>query len=378
MKQQRLVALDWMRGIVMILMVTDHASEAFNADRLVVDSAFFPGWDQPFDTLQFLFRWLSHLCAPVFVFLAGSSLALSISRRVESRVSAWRIDRDLIIRGLVIIGVEVTFIDWMWFPGGLLLQVMFAIGSSFLLMIGLRRLPSVLLIVLAPALLLLGEYTFTGEFGQLSTPRRLLQGVLLDGGYFVFEFTDKALMVAYPTLPWCAIMILGFVFGRWLVDREDHRATAKKLFGLGALSLTLFAVVRGLNGSLGNLGLTRVDDSLVRWLQVSKYPPSLTFIALELGIMLLILAALFRIDHVRKAEVNRFNPVLVFGQTAFFFYVAHIFLLETAAQQMGLYMAGTLREATIAVLVALVVLYPACLLYRRVKSKYSRSLLRYF
>lgn len=362
----------------MVLMVTDHASEAFNAERLVADSALFPGWDEPISTVQFLFRWMSHLCAPVFVFLAGTSLALSLARSVERGVTSWSLDRDLLVRGVIIIGVDLTFINWLWFPGGLLFQVMFAIGSSFLLMVLFRRLPSWFLLALAPAFLLLCESTRTGSFGLPSTPRWILQGALLDGGYYVFEFTDKALMIAYPALPWCALMIMGFVLGRWLNTQSDKRVIAKRLLLLGIGSLAAFVLIRGANASFGNLGLTRVDGSLVRWLQVSKYPPSLTFVSLELGIMLLMLAAFFRIEHAREGEASQLNPFLVFGQTAFFFYVAHIFLLEMSARQLDVYMSGTLADAVLATLAALVVLYPICLLYRRVKRSYPRSALRYF
>ena len=82
----------------MVIMATDHASEAINAARPVTDSALFPGWDGPLDTGQFLFRWLSHLCAPVFLFLAGTSLALSIERKRAAGVGSASIDRDLLIR----------------------------------------------------------------------------------------------------------------------------------------------------------------------------------------------------------------------------------------------------------------------------------------
>ncbi|MFT7464166.1 MAG: putative membrane protein, partial [Pseudohongiellaceae bacterium] len=144
--KHRMQALDWMRGIVMVIMVTDHASEAFNAARPVTDSVLLPSWDQPLDALQFPFRWLSHICAPVFLFLAGTSLALSLGRKLARGTSGWSIDKDLLIRGLLILGVDLFLINLVWHPGALLLQVMYAIGLSMICMIGLRRLPDGLLI----------------------------------------------------------------------------------------------------------------------------------------------------------------------------------------------------------------------------------------
>ncbi len=375
--KHRLPALDWMRGVVMMLMVTDHAGEAFNADRPVTDSALFPGWEQPLDTLQFLVRWASHLCAPVFVFLAGTSLALSIERKLARGAKPWNIDRDLIIRAALMFAVELTLINWLWFPGGVLFQVMFAIGASMLLMVGLRRLPTPGLVVLAPAMLLACEWSRTGSLGLMSTPWNLAQALLLNGGYFQFEFTEQALMIAYPALPWCAIMVMGWVFGRWLLTQGEGALVAKKLLVTGLASLLIFGVVRGANESFGNLALLRTDNSLVQWLHVSKYPPSLSFVALELGIMFVLLGAFFARTQSTNGEVNRLNPVLVFGQTAFFFYLAHILLIEKVAQQTDLYMAGTLKDGLLASLLTLAVLYPICLLYRSVKAKYSRSLLRY-
>ena len=127
--QHRLPALDWMRGIVMLLMATDHASEAFNASRPTLDSILF-GKQVALDPLQFAHRWLSHLCAPTFLFLAGTSLALSINRRIHRGASPGSIDRDLLVRGLIVFGVDLLFINWFWSPGFLVLQVMTAIGLA--------------------------------------------------------------------------------------------------------------------------------------------------------------------------------------------------------------------------------------------------------
>ena len=147
--RHRLHALDWMRGIAMILMATDHASAAFNSHRLVTDSSMFYAAGTPLPWLDFLFRWASHLCAPTFLFLAGVSLALSVDRRRASGVSEAKIDRDLLLRGLLILLVDLTIISWIWTPGSILLQVMYAIGLSMILMIPARRLPLVALLSVA-------------------------------------------------------------------------------------------------------------------------------------------------------------------------------------------------------------------------------------
>src|SRR5262245_50775314 len=127
----RVVAFDWMRGLVMVLMTVDHASEMFNAGRFVTDAAFLykPGAHLPL--VQFLVRWMTHLCAPTFVFLAGTSLALSSEKRLRAGESAASITRNILIRGLLIAALDPLWMSWAFTPGSILLQVLSAIGTSF-------------------------------------------------------------------------------------------------------------------------------------------------------------------------------------------------------------------------------------------------------
>ena len=153
--EQRWVAIDWLRGFVMILMAIDHASATFNAGRLAVDSmypvaAFFvQGWEPGtvLDGAQFFTRWITHLCAPTFLFLSGTSLAISVAGRTARGASPGAIDRHLVARGRRPDRTSKRF--WLSLgPSGqagryfLVLQVLFAIGASLIAMAALRRLPS--------------------------------------------------------------------------------------------------------------------------------------------------------------------------------------------------------------------------------------------
>ena len=109
--KHRLPALDWLRGLVMILMASDHASGAFNAARPVTDSVYLYDPQQQLGAIEFIYRWLSHLCAPTFLFLAGTALALSIERKKKRGISASTIDRELLIRGLLIFGVDLIILN---------------------------------------------------------------------------------------------------------------------------------------------------------------------------------------------------------------------------------------------------------------------------
>ncbi|MDT8435782.1 MAG: heparan-alpha-glucosaminide N-acetyltransferase domain-containing protein [Gemmatimonadota bacterium] len=388
--RRRLPAIDWMRGIVMILMATDHASSAFNSGRLVTDSALMYAAGMPLPPVQFFHRWLSHLCAPTFLFLAGTALALSIERKAARGDSGRTIDRDMLVRGLIILSVDLFIINLFWFPGAILLQVMYAIGLAMVMMIPLRRLPSPVLLAAGAALLFAAERFLPDGLAVPGDPASALAALAFGAGMFdtslealgpwaALGFPDKVLS-AYPLFPWLAMMMFGWVFGRWLLacrEAPDAEARSARLLawtGLGALGV--FGVIRGFN-TFGNQRLYRLDDSWIQWLHVSKYPPSVAFTALELGLMCLILAGLFLLQRRQGESVNRDNPVLVFGQTAFFFYVLHIVFFEVTARLLWLHAQAGLAVSTVAMTVGLVVLYPVCRWYRGVKARHAGTVLRY-
>ena len=130
---KRIATIDWMRGFVMVLMVIDHASMAFDGSHLSSDSAFFPdAGTMALPAAEFFTRWITHLCAPTFVFLAGTSLALSIERRVARGVAAWEIDRNILTRGAIIALLDLTVISLG--SGRLGFGVLYAIGMSMMCM----------------------------------------------------------------------------------------------------------------------------------------------------------------------------------------------------------------------------------------------------
>jgi uncharacterized membrane protein len=371
-------------------MASDHASGAFNAGRLVTDSVFLYDPGQELGVLQFANRWISHLCAPTFLFLAGTSLALSIEHKKRRGILSAAIDRDLLIRGLIILSVELFFINWFWLPGTLLLQVMYAIGLGMILMIPLRRLPTpwvvaAALVILASAELFLGDHFIVPFSPSAIASTFLIRAGVIDTPIESVEIFSRiglvdTITIAYPLLPWAAMMMLGWGFGRHLLlgfnRSTTRRSPANLLLVCGGFALFVFVVLRGMN-AYGNMRLLRLDNSWIQWLHVSKYPPSLTFTTLELGLMALILSALFRWQHALGNKTHNRNPILVFGQTAFFFYVLHILVLEVAGRALGMLHKHGLRESSLATILVLVILYPVCLWYRQYKAAHSGSWVRF-
>ena len=371
---QRLPAIDWMRGIVLVIMVTDHASAAFNANRLFTDTAMWYQAGQSLPVLEFANRWISHLCAPVFLFLAGTALFLSLSRKGNDGMKSGSIDADLLIRGALILAVDLTLISYFWFPVAIVLQVMYAIGLSMMAMTVLRRLTPGLNLILALILITLPEFFARTTMPVPDGVWPHLQAFLFSAGSMVFSLgdTNVQIVVGYPLSSWLGVMLLGWCFGYAL--KKTGGMSPGRLLIAGLVCLMMFVTIRGVNG-FGNMLLPRDDGSLIQWLHVSKYPPSLSFLALELGLMLLMLAGLFHWQN--RTEASRNNWLLLFGQTSLFFYVAHVVLLELGARALGVYQTSDLIASWWASLVTLALLVPLCFGFRRLKQRHPKSWLRF-
>jgi len=357
----RLPAVDAMRGLVMVLMTVDHASHAFNAGRYVADSIV---WYQPGSAIpaaQFLVRWMTHICAPSFIFLAGLSLSFSIARKQARGAADRRIDADMLLRGLFIMALDPLWMS-LGFGGRTVLQVLYAIGGSLCCMVLLRRCKTGVLLA-AGLVLMLASEALAGLVvwrGGETSPGPV--GALLFTGGRLGDFG----YVLYPLMPWLAYMILGWA-GR-------IRRPAQWFAAAGATALALFLVVRGLNG-YGNMLLYRDDLSVLQWLHVSKYPPSLAFACLTLGLMGLFQALFFRIYADGRARPA--DPLLVFGRTPLFFYGLHVHLLSGGALLLGLWKSGGLVETFAAAIAILLILYPLCRWYAGIKTAHPNSILRY-
>jgi uncharacterized membrane protein len=369
-RSPRIAAIDWMRGLVMILMTVDHASMAFDGTHNPLDSAMYPNaMTEALPGAAFFTRWMTHICAPTFVFLAGLSLALSIERRIAKGATAADIDRSILTRGAIIALLDPTIVSLG--SGRLTFQVLFAIGVAMMAMAALRRLPW-------PALLLLGAGWFAvGELitglvwqppGSASIPAALL----------VATYGGGAAVIKYPVIPWLAMMAMGWAFGKHVSRSAAGKArfsTESVLVTGGVLLLAIFVVVRWQAG-YGDMFLHRADGSWQQWLHVSKYPPSLTYTALELGLMWVMLGALMRLEP--RIGVRPNGPFLVFGQTSMFFYLVHRLGFEIPATYFGLRGVGDLTTTYVVAAAMIIALYPACRWYRAVKAAHPTSVLKYF
>ena len=359
----RITAIDWMRGIVMILMALDHASGFFNDGRIFADSILLYESGAILATDQFLTRWVTHLSAPTFVFLSGTAIAISAFYRHEQGLSQTQIDRDLLIRGAFIAMLDLVLLSF--FAGKMIIQVLYAIGISMMLMVLLRRLGCRTLLISAFILLLGGE--------------ALTMWLLAPNGDVPFWLAltfaptfGESPTVLYPLIPWLAMMMLGWVLGEWIMTQRQNMALiSRQLLIGGSCALLCFVLIRYFDG-YGNMFMTLEGNTFVQWLHVSKYPPSLAYTTLELGIMAIILSLLIRLEPIFGVRKN--GPVLVFGQTALFFYLAHFAVLGALSLVIN---RGGLEQAYLVALLTLIILYPVCRIYRTLKRRYPQSLLRF-
>jgi uncharacterized membrane protein len=363
-ERTRLLPIDWLRGLVMVLMTVDHASGAFNGGRLFGDSTLFYRTGSPLPADQFFTRWMTHLCAPTFVFLAGFVLLLSVERRRSQGQSEGSITRFIVTRGLLIAALDPLWMMWVFgSPRQPVLQVLYAIGMSFVALAFLRRLPPLLLGAIGLVLCVVDEPLAASLANSGPVVGGALRLLLVPG--IVGPF-----LVGYPLIPWLAIMLLGWAAADIARREPQHFRRWLVLAGLGAL--VVFAVVRGLNG-FGNSGLLREDGSIVQWLHTSKYPPSLAYTSCELGLAWLLLAA-FSSAPIPSWAASVLTPL---GQNAFFFYLLHVHLLEGAAELLGLHHKAGLGATYLSAAVVIAVLLPACRAYGRYKRAHPNSWAKY-
>ncbi|MFD0752302.1 DUF1624 domain-containing protein [Mucilaginibacter calamicampi] len=311
--KKRINSIDVMRGIVMVVMALDHTRDFFS------DSSFDPSNLSRASTALFLTRFITHYCAATFVFLAGTGAFLSINRGKTK----WEACKFLVSRGIWLIILELTIINWGW-GFGYFLQVIWVIGLSMIILGILVYLPLPLITGLG-LLLIFGHDAFDkvrpdNFTGWASTLWYFLhvQGLIKLFGRDVF--------VLYPLAPWVGVMMAGYGFGK--LYTLDAAIRKKYLIGIGLSAIVLFIVIRFFNG-YGDVSHWAVQGSLHRsilsFINVSKYPPSLDYLLITLGPVILLLAFL---EDVQNGLTNFF---VLFGRVALFYYILHLYLIHGLA-----------------------------------------------
>jgi uncharacterized membrane protein len=320
-RKVRIESIDLLRGIVVLLMALDHVRMYFG------DGSWYAQPTNLDTTTPALFftRWITHFCAPVFVFLAGTSASLWGGRRSTSEVSHYVLTRGLflVFCELVIVNLAWTFDITYSFH---FLQVIWAIGASMIVLAGLVYLPR--WAIFAFGIILVFGHNLLDPIQMQGTSPQAIIWYILHQEQVVYFTPDFAVYFHYPLIPLLGLMALGYVFGSLYRPEFDAGRRRKWLLGMGATAIALFLVLRGFN-LYGEPNPWSPQPTLVysimSFLNTTKYPTSLQYLLMTIGPALVFLGL---VEAVRNRVTK---TILVYGRVALFFYLVHIYVIHLLA-----------------------------------------------
>jgi uncharacterized membrane protein len=384
-ESSRITSIDFLRGLVMVIMALDHVRMYFGLGNWYAE----PTDLSSTTPLLFFTRWITHFCAPVFVFLAGTSASLYGRKLGNTEQLAW----FLFTRGLWLILIEIVVVTLGWTfdvtYSFIILQVIWAIGISMVLL-------SALVFLRWQLILGIGIILVFGH--NLLDPIHLRGRGSLDTVWYILHQAQRVslgnhlISIVYPVLPWIGLMTLGYVSGNLYTASFPIERRKRWLLGIGLVATILFILLRSLHLYGEPTDWQEQNSSIftvMSFLNMTKYPPSLQFLLMTMGPAMIFLAL---IEHVNwRAK----NPLVVFGKVPFFFYVIHIYLIHALAMLALAYSGRDPKEYILSAqsltsgrlsnfgfglgtvyavwLIVLLGLYPLCRWYQKVREKHPTS-----
>lgn len=314
---KRIASIDITRGIVMIIMALDHVREFMHVTALTQS----PADLETTTPILFFTRWITHLCAPSFVFLAGTSAYLSFKKRNNISLSR----SFLLKRGAYLILLEFIVVNFaLYFDTAfhtVLFEVIAAIGFGFIFLALVLKSSAGTIAITGLLIIFCHNLVPFIPLEENSTARMILN---LFFSQTAFPLSPaRVFVMAYPPVPWLGIMLVGFASGKlfeWPVEKRKQ-----VFFKISFLALVLFFAIRLLNFYGDPLPWSHQQNAVFTFLSfinVTKYPPSLQFCLITLGLMFLILA-------LSERSENRISQVIsVYGRVPLFYFVIHLFLIH--------------------------------------------------
>ncbi len=318
----RIDSIDLLRGIVMVIMMLDHTRDFVHYGGLLSD----PTDLNTTTTALFLTRWITHFCAPVFVFLAGTGAYLQWSRGK----SKGELSKFLLTRGLWLIFLELTLVRFgasfsfdYRFLG--FLQVIWVIGVSMIVLAALIHLPLRVVALFGVGMIALHNLLDRFQVQQWRGPNTPVPGIgsklwmLLhqQGGFPIDGFPSPFIFVVYPLIPWIGVMAAGYAFGAVYKLAAERRR--KILLVMGGIATALFVLVRALDyyGDPSHWAKQKTTVfTILSFVNTTKYPPSLLYLLMTLGPAI---AALAWFEISNRGAISRF--FVTFGRVPLFFYL---------------------------------------------------------
>lgn len=320
LSKNRIESIDILRGIVMVIMALDHIRDFFHETAFTDD----PLNIETTTPLLFFTRFITHFCAPIFVFLSGTSIFLQSLRKSKSELTKFLIKRGLwlILVEVCIISLALTF-DYKY--GIIFLQVIFVIGLSMIFLAFLIHLPFKIILTIGLVIVLGHNLLDIVEFAP-GFKTNFWWDLLHRARFSVYPIAEgHNLVILYAFVPWLGLMILGYCFGIFFTEKYVVKQRGKILTKIGASVIVFFIIVRAINiyGDVPWPSQKNMFDTFLAFIRVNKYPPSLLFMCLTVGIGILVLPIL------EKSKNGITNFFKTFGRVAFFYYILHWFTLRT-------------------------------------------------
>jgi uncharacterized membrane protein len=376
--RSRIAVIDVLRGLIMLIMLFDHVREAIYVHVPLSD---------PLDAVHtdpalFFTRIATHFCAPLFVFLTGLGAWLYAHPAAGPRSATG----FLVKRGLLLVFLELVVVNFAWYgvfpPQTIYLQVIWVIGLAMIVLGLVHKLPTALLGAIGLAIIF-GHNALTWMSFAPGTVAYDAWTLLLHRGYLVADGAVKV-KVAYPLLPWIGVILAGYAAGPVYAATMTPERRRRILVAVGVGALLLLALLRGFNIYGEELPWT-VQDSAIRtvmsFLALTKYPPSLDYLLLTLGIGSLALAAL-------EPRDNWFTRACAtFGGAPMFYYLLHLYVLlglqrllvaTLGANHGARYGVDHVWSVWVVALALMPMLYLPCRAFARYKRTSKQTWVRYF
>lgn len=320
-KSTRIESIDLLRGVVMVIMALDHVRDYFFYGAFFVD----PTDLETTTPILFFTRFITHYCAPVFVFLAGTSAYLYGAKKTKSKLSKF-----LFTRGIWLIVLEIIVNNFIWTfdvsHSLSILQVIWVIGLCMVCLSFIIHLPKKVILILG-IILVAGHNLLDGIIAEGTSFSSIIWYLLHQDKFLVLS-NNSLVVFHYPAIPWIGLIALGYLFGTWYQKGYDTTIRKKWLLRIGLGSIGLFFILRGIN-IYGDLVPWTTQETttqtIMSFFKVTKYPPSLAFLLITIGPSLLFLYAF---EQTKNKITNFF---IVFGRVPLFYYFLHVFVIHIVA-----------------------------------------------
>ena len=393
----RVTSIDFVRGLVMVIMALDHVRDYFFRVPSDEAAAYALGPTDPGTTTPALFftRWITHFCAPAFVLLTGTAAYLNGAKKSKNELSKYLLTRGIF---LVLLEIFIVTLGWTFNPfyNVVILQVIWAIGISMIIMAAVVQLPYKAILVIG-LLMIFGHNLM--DIPSVSAPVK--GGPVADLLYFsnfaYYElFKNHGVVIVYAFLPWTGLMMLGYCLGKYYENKVDPATRRKFLMNLGLAMILLFILLRFINVYGDPVPWSKqsrgVFYTFLSFLNTNKYPPSLLFLLMTLGPIMIILAQ-------AESWGGKLAAVLkMYGRVPLFYYILHFYIIHTIVV-IVFYMQGFEKKdiagennlflfcppefgfgllgVYLVWITVVLILYPLCKWYDRYKSTHKKWWLKY-